>query len=59
MVKQLVELLCIASIAMPNPRLPSIQFLTDAKHIINGTDAMKKQRFLELFTKLNFLTKHF
>ena len=56
--EKLQELLGIAAITVPYPRLTSIEFASDGEDIVDSSYAMQKEGFSKCFTALHFLAKY-
>lgn len=46
-----------ATVAVPDDGLAGVQFVTDAKHVVDGADAVEEERELELFAEGYFLAE--
>lgn len=57
MLEKLQELLGIASVTVPYPRLMGIEFASDGEDIVNSSYAMQEEGFAKCFTTLYFLAK--
>ena len=55
--EELLELQGIATVAVPDDGLSGMEFAANAQHVVDGTNTMKDERFMELLAKQDFLAK--